>query len=236
MASPEGLFAALLTAAPAQPFVTYYGDGSNDRAELSTRSLANWVAKTYFLLTDELGLGRGNAAFVDLPAHWISVSPLLGCWTAGLELVTDPARADVGFVDPERALNAVEIPDVFVIAPDSAAVGLKPEHVPPGMADYVAAVRPQADAWAAVRPLAADSDPALDSQTRAELVAAAADRARQLGLDPGARVITGRDWHGPRDWVDLLVAPLVVGGSIVLVRHGFDLERRRLQERATVTV
>ena len=133
MASPEGLFAALLEAAPTQPFVTYYGDGSHDRAELSARSLANWVAKTYFLLTDELGLGRGNAAYVDLPAHWISLSPLVGCWTAGLEVVTDPSRADVGFVDPERALNAVEIPDVFVIAPDAAVLGLKPDRLPPGM-------------------------------------------------------------------------------------------------------
>ena len=54
--------------------MTYYGDGSHDRAELSARSLANWVAKTHFLLTDELGLGRGNIAYVDLPAHWISVA------------------------------------------------------------------------------------------------------------------------------------------------------------------
>lgn len=236
MASPEGLFAALLAAAPTQPFVTYYGDSSHDRAELSARSLANWVAKTYFLLTDELGLGRGHAAYVDLPAHWISVAPLLGCWTAGLEVVTDPTRADVGFVNSERALTAVEIPDVFVIAPDSAAVGLTPDRLPPGMADYVAAVRPQADAWATVRPLATDADPALDSESRAELVAAAADRARALGLDTGARLITGRDWQGPRDWVDLLLAPLAVRGSIVFVRHGSDLERRRVQERATVVV
>jgi uncharacterized protein (TIGR03089 family) len=236
MASPEGLFATLLATAPAQPFVTYYGDGSDDRAELSARSLANWVAKTYFLLTDELDLGPGNAAYIDLPAHWISVAPLLGCWTAGLEVVTDPTRADVGFVDSERALTAVEIPDVFVIAPHSAAIGLTPDLLPPGMADYVSAVRPQADAWATVRALATDDDPALDSQTRAELVAAAADRARELGLDPGARLITGRGWHGPRDWIDLLVAPLVVGGSIVLVRNGSDLERRRLQERATLAV
>jgi hypothetical protein len=55
-------------------------------------------------------------------------------------------------------------------------------------------------------------------------------------LSPGARLLTGRDWHGPRDWVDLLLAPLVVGGSIVLVRDGADLERRRVQERATVVV
>jgi hypothetical protein len=55
-------------------------------------------------------------------------------------------------------------------------------------------------------------------------------------LDTGARLITGRDWHGPRDWVDLLLAPLAVGGSIIFVRHGSDLERRRTQERATVVV
>jgi hypothetical protein len=30
------------------------------------------------------------------------------------------------------------------------------------------------------------------------------------------------------------VAPLVVSGSIVFVRNGSDLERRRVQERATV--
>jgi hypothetical protein len=55
-------------------------------------------------------------------------------------------------------------------------------------------------------------------------------------LDTGVRLITGRNWRGPRDWVDLLVAPLVVGGSIVFVRDGSDLERRRVQERATVVV
>jgi uncharacterized protein (TIGR03089 family) len=236
VASPEGLFDALLATAPTRPFVTYYDDANHDRAELSVRSLANWVAKTHFLLIDELGLGPGRAAFVDLPAHWVSVPPLLGCWTAGLEVVTDASRADVGFVDPDRALRAVEIPDVFVIAPGSAAVGLEPGQLPPGMADYVAAVRPQADAWATVRAPATDADPALDGETRAELVTAAAARARDLGLSPGARLLTGRDWHGPRDWVDLLLAPLAVGGSIVLVRDGADLERRRVQERATVVV
>jgi hypothetical protein len=34
----------------------------------------------------------------------------------------------------------------------------------------------------------------------------------------------------------LLLAPLVVEGSIVFVRNASDLERRRLQERATATV
>jgi uncharacterized protein (TIGR03089 family) len=236
MTSPEGLFDARLTAAPAQPFVTYYDDASGERTELSARSLANWVAKTHFLLTTELGLGRGDAAYVDLPAHWISIPPLLGSWTAGLDVVTDPARAAVAFVDPDRALQAVEVPDVYVIAPDSAAVGLTPDRLPPGMADYVSAVRPQADSWTAVHPLARPNDPALDGQTRAQLVDAAAERAQSLGLGDGARVLTAREWHGPRDWLDVLLAPLSVGGSVVLVRHSADVDRRQAQERATVVV
>jgi uncharacterized protein (TIGR03089 family) len=236
VASPEALFAALVDTAPSRPFVTYYDDEAGDRAELSARSLANWVAKTYYLLTDELGLGPGDAAFVDLPAHWISVAPMLGSWTAGLELVTDPGRAAVAFVDEERALRAVEVPDTYVVAVRSAATGLEPGQTPAGMADYVAAVRPQADAWATVRPKATPADLALDGQTRVEVVARAADRAAALGLGVGARVVTGRPWYGPPDWVDTLLAPLAVGGSIVFVRNGADLARRQAQERATNVV
>lgn len=233
MTSPEALFAALVDSAPSRPFVTYYDEETGDRAELSARSLANWVAKTYFLLTDELGLGPGDAAFVDLPAHWISVAPMLGSWTAGLELVTDPGRAAVAFVDEERALRAVEVPDTYVVAVHSAATGLTPGETPPGMADYVAAVRPQADAWATVRPKATPADLALDGQTRTEVAAQAIERASALGLSAGARIVTGRPWHGPRDWVDTLLAPLAVAGSVVFVRNGGDLAHRQAQERAT---
>jgi hypothetical protein len=205
--SPEALFAAVLDASASRPFVTYYDEGTGERSELSARSLANWVAKTHFLLTDEHGLGVGDAAHVDLPAHWISVPILLGCWTAGLEVTTDAARADVAFV----------------------------ASTPEGRDDYVAAVRPQPDVWATVHAPAVSSDPALDGLTRADLVAKAAGRAGELGLAPGARVLTTREWHGPDDWIDALLAPLSVGGSLVIVRGGTAevVARRAGQERAT---
>ena len=208
--SPEALFAAVLDAAPSRPFVTFYDEGTGERSELSAKSLANWVAKTHFLLTDELGLGVGDAAYVDLPAHWISVPVLLGCWTAGLEVVSDPERGAAAFV----------------------------ASTPEGRADYVAAVRPQPDAWATVHSPAAPSDPAVDGLSRADLVAKAAARAGELGLAPGARILTARDWHGPDDWIDTLVAALSVGGSLVIVLGG-DAEimaRRAEQERATNVV
>ncbi|HEX9232412.1 MAG TPA: TIGR03089 family protein [Jatrophihabitantaceae bacterium] len=208
--SPEALFAAVLDNAPSKPFVTFYDEGTGERSELSAKSLANWVAKTHFLLTDELGLGVGDAAYVDVPAHWISVPILLGCWTAGLEVVGDPERGAVAFV----------------------------ASTPEGRAEYVAAVRPQADVWATVHAPAAPSDPAVDGLTRADLVAKAAARAGELGMAPGARILTARDWHGLDDWVDTLLAALSVGGSLVIV-HGGDagvIARRAEQERATNVV
>src|SRR5262249_25300637 len=82
--TPEQLFGDLLAAEPTRPFVTYYDEATGERSELSVRSLANWVAKTHFLLIDELGLGVGDAALLALPAHWLSVSAMVGCLTAGL--------------------------------------------------------------------------------------------------------------------------------------------------------
>ncbi len=236
--TPEQLFSDLLAAEPSRPFVTYYDEATGERAELSVRSLANWVAKTHFLLIDELALGPGDAAFIALPAHWISVPAVLGCLTAGLALTTDPAAASVGFVAPATADLARGIPDVYAIAPSSPAVGFGAE-VPDGVSDYVVAVRPQADAWAGVHLVATPSDPGIDARSRADVVADARARAGDLGIAAGARLLSTRDWSGPSEWIDTLLLPLAVGGSIVYVRNAPDDElvaRRMQQERAAVRV
>ncbi len=232
--TPEQLFADLLAAAPGRPFVTYYDEASGERSELSLRSLGNWVAKTHFLLTDELGLGVGDVALVALPAHWISVAAVLGCLVAGLELAE--TGGDVAFVAPATIALATGAPDVYAIAPSSAATGFGGQP-PDGAADYVSAVRPQADAWASVRFGADAGDPCLLGRTRHEVVEWARERAGELGIGPGARVLTTRDWTGTRDLVDTLFAPLAAGGSVVYVRNCPDeavLERRVEQERASV--
>jgi len=169
---------------------------------------------------------------IALPAHWISVPAILGCLTAGLAL-TDAGAGDVAFVEPDRL--PVDAPDVYVIAPSSAAVGLG-DTVPAGVSDYVVAVRPQPDKWPTVR-LAADSgDPCLPGATRAEVVEQARTRASELGADDGARLLTTADWTSSADWIDALFVPLVIGGSLVVVRNADDavVNRRMDQERATV--
>ena len=229
-ASPEALFATLMATEPARPFVTFYDEGSGERAELSVRSLANWVAKTHFLLTDELALGVGDAAYVDLPADWISVPILLGCWSAGLEVVTVPDTAAVAFAPAPVA----GIADVYAVAPGVLTRSFGASAPPDGVADYVAAVRPQPDAWATVRAPASAADPALDGMPRSDLVAKAQTRAGELGLAPAARIVTTREWRRADDWIDTLLAPLAVGGSMVLVRAATPevLARRAEQERA----
>jgi uncharacterized protein (TIGR03089 family) len=234
--TPEQLFGDLLAAEPGRPFVTYYDEATGERSELSVKSLANWVAKTHFLLIDELGLGVGDTAFIDLPAHWISVPAVLGCLTAGLALTDDPTDAAVAFVQPSSVEAATGVPDVYAIAPTSAAVGLR-DDVPAGTADFVASVRPQADAWAGVQFRASASDPCLDGRNRAEVVSWAQARAVELGAGAGARVLSTREWAGPVDWVDTLLVPLVRGGSVVYVRNAPNdvvIARRMSQERATV--
>jgi uncharacterized protein (TIGR03089 family) len=235
--TPEGLFAELLAAEPSRPFVTYYDEATGERTELSVKSLANWIAKTHFLLVDELGLGAGDTALISLPAHWISVAPLLGALTAGLRLTAD-GPAEVAFVGDQRPgveAAAALAPEVFAVAPASAALGFRGAE-PEGTVDFVVAVRPQADAWGSVRFGATATDPCLDGATRAEVAARAADRAGELGLRRGARVLTTRPWTSATDWLDTLLAPLAVGGSVVYIANCRDsalLDRRAEQERVT---
>ena len=236
--TPEQLFDDLLAADPSHPFVSFYDESSGARAELSVRSLANWVAKTHFLLMDELGFGVGDAAFIALPAHWISVPAVLGCLTAGLSLTDVAATASVAFVEPSSIPAAAGVPDVYAIAPETAAQGFR-GAVPDGVDDFVVAVRPQADSWAGVHFVADDDDPCLPGRSRDEVVEWARERAVELGIATGARVLTTRNWSGPLDWVDTLLVPLVAGGSVVYVRNAPDddvIERRMLQERATARV
>ena len=228
--TPERVFAEVLAGDPARPFVTYYDEASGERSELSVRSLANWVAKTHHLLGTELGLGVGDRAVVSVPAHWISVPILLGALTAGLSLVTE-GEAEVAFVAPGTPSVA---PDVYAIAPDSAAVGFRGAP-PAGAEDYVSAVRPQADAWATVQLTADPSDECLPGRSRAEVMDLAASRAEELGMAERGRLLSTRPWRGIDDWVDDVLAPLAVDGSVVFVVNGSDevLARRAEQERVT---
>ena len=208
--------------------MTYYDEASGERTELSVRSLANWVAKTHFLLTDELGLGVGSRAYLALPAHWISVPAVLGCLTAGLALDVRPV-ARRRRVHDRRGPDGV--PTCMRSTRRAAAVGWGATRRRTATSDYVAAVRPQADAWGRCACAAGPSDECVDGRTRAR------GRRGQSRSPAGARVLSTRDWTTLDDVVDTLLAPVVAGGSVVYVRNavaGRGRAPRRTQERATV--
>lgn len=230
--SPEALFDARLKDDPGSPLVTFYDDATGERAELSAKSLGNWVAKTYSLLTDGLGLGPGDTAQLRLPVHWLAVPVLFGCWYAGLEVVTG-RPSSVAFADATSLGSLAAADETYAISRRPMA---QPDTPPAGAEDYTAAVRPMPDAWAGVRPLAGPADPALDGLSRAELAEAAGRRAAELGLAPGGRLLWTRPWQEPADWLAALLAPLAAGGSTVLVSSpdAATLDRRASAERITV--
>jgi uncharacterized protein (TIGR03089 family) len=228
-------FSAAVAVDPTRPLVTFYDDATGERSELSGATLANWVAKTANLLVDGLGLTPGDVATVRLPPHWQTAAVLLGCWNAGISVdVTGSHRAAVAFVtdaaEPRGSTRElVEVAD----AGETFALALAPLGLPfrsgppPGTEDYVVEVRTHGDAFSPrVRP----EQPALvDGTTHAELVEA----ARARGLPAASRVLVDGDrTTDPLDW---LVAPIVVGTSVVLCRNLDDsrLAKRLEAERAT---
>jgi uncharacterized protein (TIGR03089 family) len=213
--APEALFDQTFRERPSAPFVTFYDQATGERAELSGKSLANWVAKTHFLLTDALGLGVGSSAYVSSRAHWMVVPVVVGCWTAGLRITTDPAGADVAFVSADRLDEAAGVLDVFALSLHALGAPF-PGGPPEGAEDYVVASRPMPDAVIAP---ASSSDPALDDESRADLVSRLGAEASSRGLAEGVRLLSTDPWDGPSDWLMAIGLPLIRGGSLVLVAN-----------------
>jgi uncharacterized protein (TIGR03089 family) len=218
-------FSTAVALDPTRPLVTFYDDATGERSELSGATLANWVAKTANLLVDGLGLAPGDVASVRLPPHWQTAAVLLGCWNAGICVdVTGSHRAAVAFVT--AGAEPPDAGETFALALAPLGLPFRPGP-PPGTADYVVEARIHGDMFSPrVRP----EQPALvDGITHAGLVEA----ARARGVPAGSRVLVDGDrTTDPLDW---LVAPIVVGTSVVLCRNLDDsrLAQRLESERAT---
>ncbi|SOD72995.1 uncharacterized protein (TIGR03089 family) [Jatrophihabitans sp. GAS493] len=239
--TPSALFDRVLARQPSLPFVSFYDEATGERAELSAKSLANWVAKTHFLLGDSLGLGPGSVAQVALRTDWLSVAVMLGCWSAGLSLRTasgpDDVDADVAFAVPDTVAECRDAAEILAVNPRSLTRSFGPD-APAGTEDFVAAARPQPDSWGSVRTAATAHAPCLGELTAAEVLDRAAARIGDLGLSPAARLLFAvpdeATENSAERLVDTLVLPLVLGGSVVYVANAdpATLARRSEQEHA----
>ncbi|WP_305790036.1 TIGR03089 family protein [Symbioplanes lichenis] len=223
--------AAAVRRDPTVPLLTWYDDATGDRTELSGATLANWVSKTANLLADGAGLGPGDTAVVLLPPHWQTAAILLGAWSAGLAVTG--AKGDILFTSPAGFEQAAA-----ETTGDRYATGLLPlamplRELPPGFADYTVEVRQFGDHFTPVQPVTA-ADLALGDRTHGDIPAA--ERAAELGITPGSRVLIDAAVHP--DPVDWLLAPLYAGASIVLCAHldPSAVEKRVATEKVTVTL
>jgi uncharacterized protein (TIGR03089 family) len=253
-------FTAAVAADPTRPLLTWYDDATGDRTELSGATLANWVAKTANLLVDGGGLGTGDLAGVLLPPHWQSAAVLLGCWTAGVTVVTPDPMSDAdstGASDrgaPDAPAQGVDV--VFAAldrvgeagrwpAGERYALGLAPlaaplrGALPEGFADYVVEVRGHGDHFTSYTPVGPDDVASTlvtgPAATHRDLCQRALARAAQWGLGPRDRILI--DAAASPDPVDWLLAPLLAGASLVLCGHldAAKLADRIAAERVTVT-
>ncbi|HZB51499.1 MAG TPA: TIGR03089 family protein, partial [Mycobacteriales bacterium] len=202
MPAPADLLTVALRRDPSGPLLTFYDDVTGERTELSATTLANWVAKTANLLRDDVGAAPGDRVAVLLPAHWQTAAVLLGAWSAGAVVGTDPAGAAAAFASVAEVPAAAAAAEVFALALAPLGRGFA-AGPPPGTRDYALEVRAQGDAWSG--PAVGDGAPALETAdgvvAAGDLVEIALRRAAELGLAAGDRLLATEPWVSPTGWV-----------------------------------
>lgn len=229
----DALLGPLLARDPARPLVTYYDDATGERIELSGTTLANWAAKTANLLRDECDLEPGGTVAVLLPAHWQTLAVLLGAWWCGTEVLAAPDGADVVCTDADRLDKALSAPDTGVVLAFSLhAFGTGLTALPAGVVDYATEVRLHGDTFT---PVPGEPGAAVDGAGVDEVLAAAKAAAAATGLDASSRALTSRDWTVDDGLVEVPLAVLAAGGSLVQCRNldPSAAERRAASERVT---
>lgn len=195
---------------PARPRLTFYDDATGERVELSTTTLANWVAKTVNLLTLTCGVGPGSRVSLHLPRHWLLAVWALAADTVGAEVVIGSAGpVDLSVVGPEILMPGYEPPDADEVVACSLAPMAAPfrDPLPVLVRDYTVEARTMPDQVAGpVGPSGPWGTVAEQEASRLGLLAG--DRVAALGPDPDAAALV-------REWL----APLAAGASVLWVRN-----------------
>lgn len=245
--TPADLLRSALEQDPGRPLVTFYDDATGERVELSVATFANWTSKTANLLQDELATEPGDRLALLLPAHWLTAVWLLACSSAGVvaDVHGDPSAASIVVSGPD-SLEVARACGGERIALSLLPLGARFPQPPEGFLDYAAEVPGQGDQFMPYTPIA-PGDPFIippggqSALTGGEAVERALADAESLGLEPGSRVLSLRPYDSWDGISGGLLAPLAVGGSVVLVRNAGSadaavLRKRGEDERVTHTI
>lgn len=204
------------------PLLTYYDLGTGERTELSGTTFDNWVSKTCHLFAD-LGVAPGEIVASPLvarhPGHWVALITTAAAWQLGATVVPGESHdAAITVIGPSHpAAQGGELPAGEVVICSLHPLGLGLDSLPAGLVDYGSEARIQPDATFALAGL--DSDLAWSDDTTHLTFA-------DLGSTPSS---AGRVLVHPGDPLETviaaLVAPLLGGGSAVVVAGADDPER-----------
>lgn len=208
----------------AQPLLTHYDLDRRERTELSAVSFANWVDKTCHLL-DELELGAGDQLAVPVlaerPGHWAGLIATMAGWQLGAHVVVEPAPETlVAVVGPDHPWAVIPPTWLTVVACSLHPLGL-PLAPPAPVVDF-ADVLSMPDVTLASPH--SPEDLAWEQLTYADLGAVAPQAERVLVRADGAAAV-----------LDALVAPLLGGGSAVVVGGAGNVATIAADERAVLS-
>lgn len=192
--------------------MTFYDDGTGERIELSTTTLANWVSKTVNLLTLECGAGPGSRVLLQLPRHWLTAVWILAADAVGAEVTVGhqaevaQGSFDVAVVGPDGVDAQPAAEEIFALSLAPLAAPFE-RPLPPLVRDYTMEVRAMPDQ------ISGAVGPSGDLGALAEEIAAAqqlgsSDRVASLGNQTDLPSLAAQ-------WL----APLAVGASVLWIRN-----------------
>lgn len=225
------VFDRSVDADPTRPLVTFYDHAAGERVELSGATVRNWVDKTANLLTDVLGASAGSQVSVALPTHWQTLVWVTACWRIGAVVVSGEATPDVAVIGPATTHSGRLPAAGEVVATSLHPLGARFDTpLPVGVTDYGSEVFAQGDRFTATVPVRADTPAWQASRVfdHASLIEHALAAGSQLGLHPGVRLLTDANPATLAGALTAVLAPLLVDGSVVLVRHPDPAQLRSL--------
>lgn len=197
-----------------EPLVTWYGAGA--RVEFSVRTFANWVDKAANLIEALDAAGGTVAGTVSRtnPGNWMSLIWPLAAWQRGCTYRLDTALADLVVVGPD---GPAAVPGVPTLACSLHPLALGLRDLPEGVDDFSGEALAQPDAhWAQDVPGGA---PAWVDAGRSVTHAGLGD----LAGTGERRLVRTSDAFATLEAA--ILAPLLGGGSSVLVDEPADAER-----------
>ncbi|WJY66526.1 hypothetical protein CAQUA_09195 [Corynebacterium aquatimens] len=199
------MLAPIFAADPASPRLTVYDETQGSRMEFSGVTLDNWANKIANMFTEEFDSPAPDSptVLIDLPVTWQCAVIILGAYAAGIVPCFEPGASDlespgIVFTTEEHQNNWPEATDVVVVSADPFGRGVVEVGgtLSPGAIDFGPTVRFYGDQFFG------DGFPA-------------SHFAPTNPPTPSRTLITG--WSTLSEFDDNVMAPLMGGGSVVIV-------------------